>query len=111
MCRDNSNEDPSTDSNSANDEGETGNTDSTESHSSRGKHSTCTLYPINEVKVYGSGKKAVVFMDVGSDSCYITHRAAQRIKAKRLEEYTLNVNTNGGVSTVFNIPISMQLSC
>jgi hypothetical protein len=56
-----------------------------------------SLYPIYQSAVCGSDKTVTVFCDGGSNATYITHRAANRIKAKRLGKVTLDVTTMGNV--------------
>ena len=48
-----------------------------------------TLFAIHEVPVAGTRHKAVVFYDNGSNTSYITHRAAKRLKATKLGRHTL----------------------
>ena len=69
---------------------------SSSSHVVRG--SGLSLYAVQPAFVVNSGKMANVFCDNGSNSSYITHRAAERLKAKRLEKYTLDVTTMGNIS-------------
>ena len=40
--------------------------------------------------------KKLVFLDDGADACYITKKAANRLKAKPLQKYVLGVTTTGG---------------
>jgi len=54
-----------------------------------------SLYAIQQVLVINSGREATVFCDSGSNSTYITHRAAQRLKAEKLDKCTLEVTTMG----------------
>ena len=56
-----------------------------------------SLYPIYQAAVCGSNKTITVFCDGGSNASYITHRAAERIKAKKLGKVTLDVTTMGNV--------------
>ena len=42
-----------------------------------------SLYPINHPTICGINKTVTVFCDGGSNATYITHRAAERIKAKK----------------------------
>ena len=60
------------------------------------------LYPIQQATVCGTGKSVTIFCDSGSDTSYITHRAADRIKAKKLKNYTLDVTTMGKVEKTYN---------
>ena len=66
-----------------------------ETHVSQGNSSS--LYPIYQVAVSGSKKSISVFCDGGSNATYITHRAAERIRAKKLGKVTLDVTTMGNV--------------
>lgn len=43
-----------------------------------------SLYPIYQVPLSGCNKSITVFCDGGSNTTYITHRAAQQIKARKL---------------------------
>ncbi|XP_048579693.1 uncharacterized protein LOC5508489 [Nematostella vectensis] len=63
-----------------------------------------SLYPIIQADVSGNSKKATVtvFCDGDSDTTYITHDAAQRIKAKRLKNYSLDVTTMGNVQKTYD---------
>ena len=56
-----------------------------------------SLYPIYQVPVSGCNKLATVFCAGGSNATYITHRAAQRINARKLGKVTLDVTTMGNV--------------
>ena len=56
------------------------------SHATRG--AGLALYPIQQAKVYESGKNVTIFCDGGSNTTYITHQAADRIKAKKLTRLT-----------------------
>lgn len=60
-----------------------------------------SLYAIMEASVLGSDKTATTFCDDGSDTAYITHSAAQKLNAKRLGKYTLDVTTMGNVQTTY----------
>ena len=60
------------------------------------------LYPINQAIVGESGRTVSVFSDGGSNSSYITHRAANRIKAKIIRELTRDVTTMGNVEKSYN---------
>jgi len=62
------------------------------------RDSGLSLYAVQPAFVVNGGKTANIFCDNGSNSSYITHRAAERLKAKRLEKYTLDVTTMGNVS-------------
>ena len=54
-----------------------------------------SLYPIYQMPVSGCNKS--VFCDGGSNATYITHRAAQRINARKLGKVTLDVTMMGNV--------------
>ena len=56
-----------------------------------------SLYPIYQVLVSGCNKSVTVFCDEGSNASYITHRAAQRINARKLGKVALDVTTMGNV--------------
>jgi hypothetical protein len=60
------------------------------------------LYPIHQATISDSGRKVSVFCDGGSNACYITHRAAERIKAKKVKELSLDVTTMGNVEKTYN---------
>jgi hypothetical protein len=57
-----------------------------------------SLYAVVQAVVMNSGKTANIFCDNGSNTSYITHKAAERLKAKKLERYTLDVTTMGNMS-------------
>ena len=61
-----------------------------------------SLLPIQSAFVINSGNWARVFCDGGSNSSYITHKSASRLKAKRLNRYTLDVTTMGGTDTTYD---------
>ena len=71
----------------------------TKSNSARTK--SLALYPIQRADVVGTHKKATIFLDDGSDACYITNKAAHRLKAKPLQKYVLDVTTTGGKETSY----------
>ena len=60
------------------------------------------LYPIHQVSVSDSGKSISVFCDGGSNATYITHRAAERIKAKKIKKLSLDVTTMGNVQKTYS---------
>ena len=60
------------------------------------------LYPIQEAKVCESGKNVTIFCDGGSNTTYITHQATDRIKAKKLNRFALDVTTMGNVEKTYN---------
>ena len=70
------------------------------SHATRG--AGLALYPIQQAKVCESGKNVTIFCDGGSNTTYITHQAADRIKAKKLNRITLDVTTMGNVEKTYN---------
>ena len=49
-----------------------------------------------------SGKDVTVFYDGGSNTKYVTHQAAARVKAKRLNRFTLDVTTMGDVEKTYD---------
>jgi len=57
------------------------------------------LLLIQLVHVVDSKKKVTVFFDSGSMGTFITHRAAKRIKAKRLRPLKLDLATTGNVES------------
>ena len=84
----------------------TGSKESSKEVVKSGGHSTGAgrvigFYAISSVPVSGTKKKAVVFKDGGSDASYITYKAANRLGAKELEKYSLEVTTTGGQETVY----------
>ena len=60
-----------------------------------------SLYAIMEACIAGTNKTATVFCDDGSDTSYITHSAAQKLKAKSIGKYTLDVTSMGDVQTTY----------
>ena len=66
-----------------------------ETHVSQGN--SPSLYPIYQAMVCGNNKSVSVFCDGGSNATYITHRAAEKIRAKKLGKITLDVTTMGNV--------------
>ena len=60
------------------------------------------LYPIHQATISDCGKKVSVFCDGGSNASYITHRAAERIKAKKVKKLSLDVTTMGNVEKTYN---------
>ena len=60
------------------------------------------LYPIHQATISDSGRKVSVLCDGGSNASYITHRAAERIKAKKVKELSLDVTTMGNVEKTYN---------
>ena len=49
-----------------------------------------------------SGKNVTIFCDGGSNTTYITHQAADRIRAKKLNRFMLDVTTMGNVEKTYN---------
>ena len=70
------------------------------SHATQG--AGLALYPIQQTKVCESGKNVSIFCDSGSNTTYITHQAAERIKAKKLNKFTLDVTTMGNVDKTYD---------
>ena len=60
------------------------------------------LYPIYQANVSGNSRKVSFFCDGDSNASYITHRAADRIKAKKVEKLSLDVTTMGNVEKTYN---------
>ncbi|CAB4032908.1 Hypothetical predicted protein, partial [Paramuricea clavata] len=60
------------------------------------------LYPIHQATISDSGRKVSVFCDGGSNASDITHRAAERIKAKKVKKLSLDVTTMGNVEKTYN---------
>lgn len=69
------------------------------SHSAHSK--SLSLYAIFSVPVDRVKRQAVVFTDDGSDSSYITNRAAKLLGARKLRKYLLEVTTTGGKETEY----------
>ena len=66
-----------------------------ETHVSQGN--SPSLYLIYQAMVCGNNKSVSVCCDGGSNATYITHRAAEKIRAKKLGKITLDVITMGNV--------------
>jgi len=64
--------------------------------------SSMSLYAIQQAYVVSGAKFANVFCDNGSNTSYITHRAAEKLKAKKLEKYTLDITTMGNVNREYD---------
>ena len=73
-----------------------------ETHSHMVQSDAIALYPVNQAIVVESGKTVSVFCDGGSNSSYITHRAANRIKAKTIRKLTLDVTTMGNIEKSYS---------
>ena len=65
------------------------------------KNSGLGLYAIQQAYVTNSGKYANIFCDSGSNVSYITHSAANKLKATPLENCTLDMTTMGNVQTTY----------
>jgi len=74
----------------------------TESHSTESPINDLALYQIFSASVIGSKKQATVLTDPASNSVYITHRAAKKLNARKLNKYTLEVRTTGGNETTYD---------
>ena len=74
---------------------------STESHNTLAPINALALYQIFSASVVGSNKQATVLTDPASNSVYITHRAAKKLNATKLDKYTLEVRTTGGNETTY----------
>lgn len=61
-----------------------------------------SLYAIQQAYVVSGGKFANVFCDNGSNTSYITHRAAERLRVRNLDKYTLDITTMGNVSREYD---------
>ena len=59
------------------------------------------LYAITSAVVKPSRKEATIFLDNGSDSSWITDKAAKRLGASKLGKYVLEVRTTGGKETTY----------
>ena len=65
-------------------------------------HTRCmALYAISTAAVVGSKHTLNTFLDDGSNSCYITHNAAKKIKAKVVGKISLDVTTMGNIETTY----------
>ena len=73
-----------------------------ETHSHMVHSDAIALYPINQAIVVESGKTVSVFCDGGSNSSYITHRAANRIKAKTIRKLILDVTTMDNIKKSYS---------
>ena len=75
-------------------------------HAESASHATraagLVLYPIQQGKVCESGRNVTIFCDGGSNTTYITHQAADRIKAKKLNRFILDVTTMGNAEKTYN---------
>ena len=69
----------------------------TDSHSANSK--SMSLYATFSVPVDKTKHQAIVFTDDGSDSSYITNRAARWLGARKLGKYLLEITTTGGKET------------
>ena len=73
-----------------------------ETHIDMVQSDAIALYPINQAIVVESGRTVSVFGDGGSSSNYITHCAANRIKAKAIRKLTLDVTTVGNIEKSYS---------
>ena len=75
-------------------------------HAESASHATraagLALYPIQQGKVCESGRNVTISCDGGSNTTYITHQAADRIKAKKLNRFILDVTTMGNAEKTYN---------
>ena len=69
-------------------------------HASKKSHST-VLFPIMSTKVVGTAQQVSLFFDSGSNTTYITHEAAKRVKADRIGQVKLNITAVGNVETAY----------
>jgi hypothetical protein len=60
-----------------------------------------SLYAIQQAET-SNKKNLTVFCDSGSDSTYITHRAAEKIKASKLERFSIEVTTMGNRNKTYD---------
>lgn len=60
-----------------------------------------SLFPIQSASVVGLNQKATLFFDSGSNTTYITHKAAKRLKAKCLGSATLSIITMGNTESKY----------
>jgi hypothetical protein len=60
-----------------------------------------SLYAIQQAYT-SNAKKITVFCDNGSNSTYITHRAAEKVKASKLERFSLEVTTMGNRNKTYD---------
>ena len=74
----------------------------TESHNTLAPINDLALYQIFSASVVGSSKQATVLTDPASNSVYITHRAAKKLNARKLNKYTLEVRTTGGNEATYD---------
>lgn len=85
---------------------ESNKTVSSQSHTKGGYHSDIhsgdTVYPIQQVPVVGSKRRAAVFFDGGSNATFISEQAVRTLKAKRLNKVELNLVTMGNSETSYS---------
>ena len=65
------------------------------SHATQG--AGLALYRIQQAKVCESGKNVKIFCDGGSNTTYIKHQAADKIKAKKLNKFTFDITIMGNL--------------
>lgn len=63
--------------------------------------SNTVLFPIMRAKAVALNQHANLFFDSGSNTSYITHESAKRLKATKLGLVTLNITAVGKVETVY----------
>ena len=76
-----------------------------ETHSHMVQSDAIALYPVSQAIVVESGRTVSVFCDRESNSSYITHRAAYRIKAKTIRKLTLHATTMGNIEVLQHMRI------
>ena len=69
------------------------------SHATQG--AGLALYPIQQAKVCESGKMSI-FCDGGSNTTYIKHQAADKIKAKKLNKFTFDITIMRNLEKTYN---------
>lgn len=73
-----------------------------ESDSNLVQSASLALYPIQQVPVAGMGRTMTVFFDGGSNTTYVTHKAADRLRLRKLKRYALEVTTMGNVHKTYD---------
>ena len=58
------------------------------------------LHTIQQAKVCESGKNVTIICDGASNTTYIIHQASDRLKAKKLNKFTLDFATMGKVEKI-----------
>lgn len=64
--------------------------------------SSVSMYAIQYAFVVNGAKCANMFCDNGSNTSYITHRAAEKLRARKLDKYTLDITTMGNVNREYD---------